>query len=148
VKRLILLVLLAALLYSMSSGGGGRERDGDPPIDGVDGLHVLIVEESQDRHKLSQDKMAVLTGGDVRAWLKANTDEDGDGAKGFRFWDQDQLKSLENESDEWQAIGNFALSADTPAPPWILVADGAATTIQPLPEDPEATVDFLEAWAD
>lgn len=146
-RQFISILLILTAIYMFAAKSGGVPDGGDPPIPGVADLHVLVVEETQDRHELSPEQLALLTGPQVRRWLEANAADDGDGVKAYRFWDRDQLENLENESTKWQVIGDHVLKAETPEPPWIMVADGSSTSIRPLPESSDKAIEFLEQWA-
>lgn len=106
-----LIVLLATVL--ILAGGGGA-----PPID-APGLHVLLVEQTEDRGKLTPDQMATVQ------WLPTHLEKVAPGA--WRMHDADTPLDAE---DEWVRA---AMARERASLPWLIVSRGVRNYEGPLP---------------
>lgn len=104
-----------------------------PLIDG-DGLHVLIVEEVDDRRALSRDHLTVLMSSTLRGWFTDNKAQ-------WRVWDQNMDTS--NEPSEWQK----AMQIPRQSLPWMIVSmKGKPNFSGPLPANIDATMEVLSKY--
>ena len=94
------------------------------PID-VDGLHVLIVEETEDRPELTDSQRDIFTSTELREWLAENTVDEG-GSPAYRMFDDDM--DLEHESEVWQELRDEAEGT-----PWIVAASPEGFMKGPIP---------------
>ena len=130
---LLLFVGIYALRSYLPAGGSG-----------IDGLHVLIVEEKDDRIELPSEQRAILTSQIVREWCEVNctnlgTDKKPDPA--VRVFDQDEELD-EPENKFWH---DLMLKRRTKLP-WIYAVGGKGKQIdQSLPKDVDATMELLES---
>lgn len=144
-KNALPLILIAFLLWY-----GVTQRDRTPPgptpdpvppvvvdekplID-ADGLHVLIVEEVDDRRSLSRDQLAVLTSSTLRGWFT-------DHKAAWKVWDQHM--DTTHEPEKWQA----AMKLPRASLPWLIVScKGKSNFSGPLPATIDATMDVLRKY--
>lgn len=84
----------------------------------VAGYKVLIVEESNERHKLSKDQFNALFGKATRDWLDANCPKEGN-QPGYRIYDKDQTST--GDLKHWQD----ALKRPRTSVPWLIVSNPA-----------------------
>lgn len=108
--------------------------DVKPLIDG-DGLHVLIVEEVDDRRSLSRDQLAIITSSTLRGWFT-------DHKAAWKVWDQNMDTS--HEPAKWQA----AMKIERASLPWLIVScKGKPNFSGPLPATMDATLEVLGKYA-
>lgn len=131
---LVLFIGIYAFRSFLPAGGGS----------GVDGLHVLIVEEKDDRIDLPSEQRAILTSQVVREWcdehcINLGTDKDPDPAA--RVFDQDEnLNAPEN------AFWHELMMRKRSKLPWIYAVGGDGKQVdQPLPKNVDDTIELLEA---
>lgn len=110
-----LIVVLTAIALVLAAGGSPFSP---PPIDAA-GLHVLLVEQSEDRSKLTPDQLATL------AWLPGHLEAVAPGA--WRIHDADT--PLDRE-DEWV---RQAMTRERKSLPWLIVSRGMRNYEGPLP---------------
>lgn len=104
--------------------------DEKPLIDGK-GLHVLIVEEVDDRRGLPREQLAILTSSTLRGWFTDNKAQ-------WHVWDQGMDTS--HEDAKWQA----AMRIERQSLPWLVVSmQGKPNFSGPLPETIDATMEVL-----
>lgn len=136
-----LMVLVAGWLY-VSRHSPSPDVDPAPgPTPGpvASGLHVLIVEETADRGKLTGGQIAILTSSDLVDWYDANCAKE-DGFRAYRCFDKDT--KLEQENQVWRDMR----AAVTLEPPCVLAVDGKRAVQFKLPADPEAMQATLEKF--
>ena len=122
---------LAALDGVVKELGGPGPAPTPAPIP-VAGLHVLIVEETGDRSRVSPGQLSVLQTTQIAAAVKAAGGQ-------FRQYDEDQPLA----DPVWQA----ALSRPRAAVPWIVVSNGEkGGTEQPLPASIEETLALIRRY--
>ncbi len=110
----------------------------------VQGLRVLILEESADRNKLPLGQLAIILGTQMRTFLDAKTPTGKDGkSHQWRIWDKDV--SADNDEPEWKAM----LARPHPTLPWIVLADAKGTVAfeGPLPATVDETVSLIKKYA-
>lgn len=108
--------------------------DEEPLIAG-DGLHVLIVEEVDDRRSLSRDQLDLIASSELRGWLTDHHAE-------WHLWDKDH--PLEHEPANWQAV----MKLPRQSLPWLIVSQrGKPNFSGPLPASLEGTLAVLNRYA-
>ena len=106
----------------------------EEPLIAGEGLHVLIVEEVDDRRSLSRDQLAVLTSSALRGWFTDHKAE-------WHVWDKDFDAS--HEPENWQA----ALKIPRESLPWLIVSrKGKPNYSGPLPATVDATLEVLRRY--
>lgn len=103
-----------------------------PPIP-VTSLHVLILEETENRNLLPSSQVLIFTSTKIRKWLGDN------GAK-WRIWDKDVDATREDKV--WQD----ALKIERGDLPWVIVSDGAKGYSGPLPKTVDEMIELLEKY--
>jgi len=98
----------------------------------VPGLHVLIVEEVQDRPKLPKEQVAIFTSTEVRTWLDAN-------AK-WRIYDDDS--PMQHDEKVWQD----AMKLPRQSLPWLIVSNGKTGYMGPLPKSSKEFLDLVQKY--
>lgn len=98
------------------------------------GFRVLIVYESGDLPTYPIETQIILTGQDVRDFLKANCINEGQTA-GFRIYDDDV--NLGSELEVWKQ----AMTRERKSLPWVVISNGTTGFEGPLPKTP---TEFLE----
>ena len=93
------------------------------------GLHVLIVEETDDRAKLTAAQQSILTSVAVR-----------EAAAGGQFRILDPNAPLENAEPVWQA----AMKLKRDSIPWLYVGNGSKGYSGPLPVDSAAVIAIIQ----
>lgn len=140
------LIVIALVLFLALSGGNvptPPPKPPDPPvvvdekplIDG-DGLHVLIVEESDPavRAMLPREQLAVITSSTLKGWFIDHKAE-------WKVWDQHMDAS--HGDAKWQA----AMKIERASLPWLIVScKGKPNFSGPLPATIEATMAILKAY--
>lgn len=101
----------------------------DPPLP-VDGLHVLILYESEDRGTMPPQQLSILTSAPLREWFKANSVQ-------WRIWDDDT--PVEGAEKVWQD----ALLLPRQSLPWIHVSNGKTGYSGPLPATVDETISLI-----
>lgn len=124
-------LLLAGLLVWSAMGKSGSILS-PPPIP-EPGLHVLIVEETEDRGKVPPSQANIFTSVALREYLDSK-------AKGWRIFDQDV--DLRLEAKLWQD----AMARDRESLPWIVISNGKSGHEGPLPETVAATIDLIKKY--
>jgi hypothetical protein len=104
---------------------------GPAPIP-VAGLHVLIVEETDDRGRIPQGQLAVLQTTQIQELVKSKNGQ-------FRQYDDDP----EITDPIWKAARNRPRTAL----PWIIVSNGSSGVEQPLPATIEETLALIGRFA-
>lgn len=122
-------VLPWVLLIGVIGWFVNRGQHGSEPI-GVEGLRVLVVEESADRGDLTPDQIAIFNSVEIREAVTA-----ADGQMLVLDADDDTRKLL----PEWQALRNRIRSR----PPVVVMANPRRAKEMPLPADvPEFLKEF------
>lgn len=108
------------------------------PIPNINGLAVLIVEEAEDRNKLTADQRAMILGQQARDWLQANCGDDPSNSawKAWRIYDKDQ--DVTAESQPWRD----AMARKRDATPWLIVSNAKRGSGYEGPL-PKAMSDFM-----
>lgn len=124
---------IVVLLVLLSRGAGPVAPPGPPAPIKADGLHVLIVEETAERGKLSAGQLAILTSVQIREYVASKSGE-------MRILDDDA--PLANESELWrQAMGITRQSL-----PWLIASNGKAGYSGPLPVSVDETLTILRKY--
>ena len=105
----------------------------------VDGLHVLIAEETADRDQLSADQSAIFNSIILREWTDKNCTEV-DGQTAFRVLDFDD--DLSKVAPIWSEMMELRL----PGQASVVVANDGEAFIFELPRDVNATISALEKY--
>ena len=106
----------------------------NPPPIAEDGFRVLIVYESGDMTKYKWEQQAILSGQDVRDFLKASCVNE-NGTPGFRIYDPDV--DVKNDLPVWQK----AMARPRKEIPWLVISNGKTGFEGPLPK---TVTEFLE----
>lgn len=104
-----------------------------PPIP-VSSLHVLIIEETNDRGTLPAAQAQIFTSTKVLGWLRTNAPEH------WRIWDADQKPEL--APAEFQE----ALKLPRQGLPWIVISNGTTGFSGPLPTNEMDTLSLLQKY--
>jgi len=104
----------------------------DPPLP-VTGLHVLIVEEMDDRRVLPASQVSIFTSTKLRDWFDANNVQ-------WRMFDDDTDLSLTEQ--KWQD----AMGRPRTATPWIVCSNGQTGYEGPLPKSVDELITLLEKY--
>jgi hypothetical protein len=126
----IAIALIALLVLPRIMGGGGILANAPIP---EAGLHVLIVEETEDRRQLPQSQVNIFTSVTLREYLDSK-------AKAWRIFDQDV--DLERESEVWQK----AMGRERASVPWIVVSNGRTGHEGPLPKTVAETLTLIKKY--
>lgn len=104
------------------------------------GLHVLVIEETADRGKLTPGQKEVILSKTIRDYLDAKCAKDGD-AGAYRIWDKDQA-GTENDSPKWASAFKRARAASGFATPWLILSNSKVGGYEgPLPK---TAAEFME----
>jgi len=152
-----------------SSGSCIVEVSGTPdptPVDPVDptpdpsfswevrgGLHVLIMDDENQRGHLPQSQVNMFTSRPFHEWLEANTAKGTDGEPAYRMTSNDSLQPGEEARDlelpvyvdGWDLIDAAVEQGRMKLPTWI-VSNGERGVIEPLPVSVEAAIARLEGF--
>lgn len=113
------------------------------PID-ADGLHVLIIFETEDKVKLSAGQFDIIYGMEMRQWLKANcaADQQTNDKKAYWMLDKDEV-NLPELDKKWRD----AMKRPRQSVPWIIVSNRSKGGYEgPLPADTAAAIKLLEKY--
>lgn len=117
------------------------DPDDKPPFP-ADGLHVLIVFETLDATRLTEDQRLIIQGGDVREFLKATCPVGPDGkTRTFRIYDADA--DVSSDQQVWKA----AMGVDRKSLPWLVVSNGKTGFSGPLDMSPEKFKELIQRYA-
>lgn len=108
----------------------GSSDDGAPLPVQIDGLHVLIVEQNEDRENLTPEQLAVFNSVKLRKLVDSMDGE-------FRLLDVDD--DLRKYPKEWRAMAESTLK-----PPFVVVANGRKA-IQFELKDLDQTIERIES---
>ncbi len=108
------------------------------------GLRVLVVYETADLSKLPKEQLAILTSTAVRAYLSSKCVKGPDGkTPEWRVFDRNV--TMTNESPLWQAAMKKATD-NANALPFILISNGTAGYMGPLPANVDDTLALLKKF--
>lgn len=143
VTLLLMALLAVGIVYLVSGQQTGCSFTpftpvNPPPIE-AEGLRVLIVEETADRHKLPTSQLAVLTSAKLSEWLDDNCVKH-DGHPEWRRWDKDT--DISHERSLWQS----AFEEERAELPWLYVSNGQTGYSGPLPQTLDETFEILEKY--
>lgn len=113
--------------------------DPDPAPIPADGFRVLIVYESGDMTKYPIETQMILTGADVREFLKSNCVNEG-GTPGFRIYDPDV--NIGGDLEVWKQ----AITRPRTAIPWVVISNGKTGFEGPLPKTPTEFLDLCKKY--
>lgn len=117
----------------------------DPAIIDAEGLHVLIIYESKEKKKLSQEHFNTIFSMNFRDFLKGVCTSDnnaGDG-KAYRIWDKDE--NVQYAEKKWRE----AFPSSVPSIPWIIVSNkGVGSFSGPMPETMEKTKTLISKFGE
>lgn len=92
------------------------------------GLAVLIVEEVEERGKLTKEQLNALSSQELRDWLNANCIVSADGkTREWKVWDKDQ--DMTYATPMWKS----AMAVPRQSVPWIVISNGKSGFSGPLP---------------
>jgi hypothetical protein len=126
---------------------GGKTPDPTPPppqpnawtVTG--GLHLVVIDNENERGKLPQSQINIFTSKPLREWLAVN-------AVGYRFSSNDSLvtgsEARKQELPVYVAGWDLLMKSGVALPAWI-VANGRRTVIEPLPKTVAEAQARLEA---
>jgi hypothetical protein len=125
----------------------------DPPLppgpawNVTGGLHVIIVDNENERGRLPQSQINVFTSKPLRDWLDVNTPRGKDGRPAYRFSSNDSLVTGSSartlELPVYVQGWDLLMKSKTPLPAWI-VSNGQRTVIEPLPKSVDAALARLK----
>lgn len=126
-------ILIALLFVSLARDGGDLVTDDTSvlPVPGA-GLHLLIVEETEDRVRLPEAQRQVLFSPDLRQWLKNK-------GYAYRIWDRNVDAS--HEPSGWF---KQALEVKRESLPWLVASNGKTGFSGPLPVSVDETKKIVE----
>jgi hypothetical protein len=115
----------------------------DPPAPiPVAGLRVLIVEESAQRHTLSQGQRTIILGKEFRDLLESKCVMGPDGrTKEYRIYDQEI--AMNGESKLWQDV----MKRPRASVPWIVISNGKTGFEGPLPTNLPDAIALINKYA-
>ncbi len=131
--RSIILLVVATLNLLYQQGWLGALTPGGPPPIALDGLNVLVVEETEARPLLPGGQIAVLQSTAIPNYVEG---------KGGVYRELDQQPSTANLSKPWQD----AMARPRQSLPWILVSNGKSGFEGPLPPTEEATLELVKKY--
>ena len=122
-RKHIACLLLVLVVFLWPAADEGKQGEGKPPIQ-VDGLHVLILYESEDWDSMTPSQVEIIQSarqaGELRKWLEANAED-------FRVYDDDVDAS---NAPRWV---QDALAIHDGSTPWMLAADSDGGYVGSLP---------------
>ena len=105
------------------------------------GLHLVVIDNENERGKLPQSQINIFTSKPLREWLAVN-------AAGYRFSSNDSLvtgsEARKQELPVYVAGWDLLMKSGVALPAWI-VANGRRTVIEPLPKTVAEAQARLEA---
>lgn len=99
----------------------------------VSSLHVLIVEEMDERASLPASQVGIFTSTELRKWFEDNDVQ-------WRIFDKDV--NLEHAEKKWQD----AMKRERASLPWVIVSNGRTGWEGPLPKDTASLIQLLEQY--
>ena len=112
------------------------------------GLHLIVVDNENERGKLPQSQINIFTSTPLRQWLDSNTPRNKDGRPAYRFSSNDSLavggEARKQELPVYVEGWDLLLKSGVTLPAWI-VSNGRRTVVEPLPKTVEAAISRLEA---
>ncbi len=110
------------------------------------GFRVLIVYETGELSKLTEQQRNVIYSQGVRTYLDSKCIAGPDGkTKEWRIYDKDIAMS--GESKIWQGAMERVKKDSKFKTPWILISTGTTGYEGPLPEDANSTIELLKKYA-
>lgn len=137
-----LIGILLFALFLQYGGGNPLSPKGPPPIEAM-GLHVLIVEETDDRQKLPAGQLVQLrdtAAGTVQSFCMEHC-----ATGGFKKLDKDDDPKLLGEP--WVSAWKSYQERSKGATPWLVVSDGKSGKSDPLPGTAAETLKLIEEYA-
>lgn len=139
-RHAVMLALVVGLFALSRYDGGGLPFVpvvDDAPID-VDSLHVLVLYESGEKHRMTPGQVDVIEdlthAGALRRWLST--------VGTHRTYDDDVDDQY---ADQWV---KDALSKHDETVPWLLIANRSSGYVGPLPDGVEATRALIEEYVE
>lgn len=130
----------AVVHHVVKVGEPGPDPDPDPNPIPVQGLHVLVVYESEDLDDMPHGQASVFTSKPVRDYLDSHCVKVGTDPQ-WHFLDKDaDTKDL---AEDWQAVFKRAEGKELP---WIIVASEKANFEGKLPENAEKVLELLKKY--
>lgn len=120
----------------------------DPPTPtpapiNADGLHVMIIFETEDKAKLPPGQFDIIYGLEMRTWLKANCAADPQTGDQKAYWIVDKDESLSQLDKKWQD----AAKRPRQEIPWLIISNrGKGGYEGPLPADAGAAIKLMEKY--
>jgi|GEM_PF-6976313 len=115
----------------------------------VSGLHVLVIDDENQRGKLPQSQINIFTSKPLRDWMDAHAAKESDGRPAYRFSHPESLvdgsEGRKLELPVYVEGWDLLMESGTKLPAWI-VSDGEREVIEPLPESVEAAIEKLEEF--
>lgn len=128
-RPLFVIFILACMGYAWA---GGSFIPSSSPIP-INGLHVLIIEETGDRGNLPKEQLDILTGTSLSAYVKIHNGK-------FRQLD---LPVLEEEEQVWKD----AAELERDSLPWLIISNHPKGGVSiPFPEDTGKIMTILEKY--
>jgi hypothetical protein len=110
------------------------------------GLHLIVVDNENERGKLPQSQVNIFTSVPLRQWLDSNTARGADGRPAYRFSSNDSLvvggEARKQELPVYVEGWDLLLKSGVKLPAWI-VSNGRRTVVEPLPATVDAAISRL-----
>lgn len=132
---------------------GPKPKPDDPIPPPTSGLHVIIVDDENERGLLPQSQINIFTSIKVVRWLDANCTTASDGEPAYRFSSNDSLVEGEDARNlelpvwvaGWDAVMKAVKDGKVKLPAWA-VTNGTKGVIEPLPLTVDAAISRLEEF--
>ncbi len=135
-----LIVAVCVLLFAQFRGCPAIVPHVDPDEKSVDGLHVLILEKTEDRSELPQGQLAIFTSSELREWYAKNCATEANDNPAYRLLDTEDDLSKDYEGMAIPARESLDRSSLRPSCRW-----QPGRTIQ-VAKDPEAMLAALKKF--
>lgn len=110
------------------------------------GLHLIVVDNENERGNLPQAQVNIFTSKPLRDWLDSNTARAADGRPAYRFSSNDSLvvggEARKQELPVYVEGWDLLLKSGVKLPAWI-VSNGRRTVVEPLPATVDAAISRL-----
>lgn len=121
----------------------------------AEGVHVLIIEESEERVKLPLPQYSMLFDAEFRAWLSAKTTPMPDGSQGWRIYDKDdEVKKVWDDALRRPRVYTQTEKDGTTTKienhlPWIIVSNSRKGGYEgPLPANKTEAMAIISKYLD
>lgn len=137
---LVIIVFIVGLLF-ITKSEGCTDITPKPPIV-AEGLHVAIIEETNDRIKLPATQLSIFTNTKIREYVNQHAAKV-NGVPEFRIFDVSDTE-LSGESQLWKDV--MKLPHDSV--PWLFIFNGTKGFSGPLPKTVDETLALIQKYGD